>query len=457
MAQATALRPADEGSVPDPRDRLIAAMTQDAGAHGYASASVTRVAVAAAASRATFYQHFSSREECFLAAYRAGLDAVQSICCEAASGTSDRLLATVASLLEATSADPALARLLLIEAFAGPRSLRAEHQRLLLDAERAVLVEGSCGICLPPAALHGGLVAVISDALLGDRATSLVEMQPALASWLQSYVVPGQARCWGAGDWAGLDRSLGTGSFEPSPAAERGAEPRRPLSDRISLAPRPLLPRGRSALPSVASAADRRRRLIEASCEVIAAKGYAAATVADIVAAARVTRGAFYSHFGCKQDACLAALTLSLRESVAAVAAEFSLGGNWPERVWRGLEAFLSYVSDHPHAARLGMVEIYAAGEPARRRARENRLSFTLFLADGYRQSARAEALPALCSEAICGAIEAIVRCQLLAGRAHRSLELLPECAYVALAPFIGSRTALDFVESRLRAGVPVG
>jgi AcrR family transcriptional regulator len=420
---------------PSSRHRLIEAMTQTVAKRGYLGASIAQVTAAAGVARATFYEHFHDREECFLAAYREAVEVLEGIRAQAASPDTDPY-ATLAALIDATFADRARARLLLIEALAGPPGLRRAHQRLLLAAEQELLSGPGWRLRMPPAALQGGLVAVLGDALVDQRTPSIHQLLPELGAWLRSYAGGVEAADWEEPAWDDVGRCL--------------AAPPAPRNATLGT----LLPRGRNALSVAASAAHRRQRILAAICEVAADEGYAATTVADIVAAARVTRGAFYSHFHCKQDAFLAALTQSLQESVAAAAGRFFLGESWPERVWMGLEAFLSYIAQHPHAAHLGIVEIYAAGEPALKRARENRLAFTLFLADGYQQTEAAGRLPALCSEAIAGALEAILRRQLLAGRCHRSLELLPQCAYVALAPFIGPRPAWKFIESQLPAAV---
>ena len=65
-------------------------------------------------------------------------------------------------------------------------------------------------------------------------------------------------------------------------------------------------------------------------------------------------------------------------------------------------------------------------------------MAYTLFLEDGYRQGERGRSLPRLCSEAISDAILGLMRWQVVEGRTERMLEILPEAAYVALAPFIG-------------------
>ena len=91
------------------------------------------------------------------------------------------------------------------------------------------------------------------------------------------------------------------------------------------------------------------------------------------------------------------------------------------------------------------------------RRSFDNRMAYGLFFEDGYRQRPEAESRPRLCSETVGGAIVGLMRWQVGEGRTERMLEVLPEAAYVALAPFIGPAAAIAFVEAKAaEAGAPV-
>jgi len=98
------------------------------------------------------------------------------------------------------------------------------------------------------------------------------------------------------------------------------------------------------------------------------------------------------------------------------------------------------------------VIESYAVGSAAIRRSVDNLMAYTLFLEDGYRQGSRAEGLPRLCSEAIAASILGLMRRTVDEGRTERMLELLPQAAYVALAPFIGPEEAIALVESKAAA-----
>ena len=56
------------------RARLVEGMIQAVAEKGYAAATVTDAVRAARVSRGTFYAQFASKEECFLEAYKYGID-----------------------------------------------------------------------------------------------------------------------------------------------------------------------------------------------------------------------------------------------------------------------------------------------------------------------------------------------------------------------------------------------
>lgn len=128
---------------------------------------------------------------------------------------------------------------------------------------------------------------------------------------------------------------------------------------------KPGLPRGRSRLPAPDVSASQVRRLRGATIAAVAEAGYAAVTVADIVRRARVSRAAFYAHFGDKEDCFLAAT----REggqlmSDRVVATTRALPAGTPdETVLRtGFRAFLEFLAGEPAFARVFYVDMRAAG-----------------------------------------------------------------------------------------------
>ncbi len=96
--------------------------------------------------------------------------------------------------------------------------------------------------------------------------------------------------------------------------------------------------------------------------------------------------------------------------------------------------------------AHLRLVECYAAGPAAIRRAEDITRSFTIFLEEGYRRRPQAQELPRLSSQAIAGAIFEIVQREVGAGRVREIARLLPQLAYISIAPFLGPQEAIERV-----------
>ncbi|MGZ4202871.1 MAG: TetR/AcrR family transcriptional regulator, partial [Thermoleophilaceae bacterium] len=119
------------------RGRMLAAMAEAVAEKGYAATTVADVVGRAGVSRKTFYEHFNDKEECFLAAWDAGVETLIGALTRATLETDgrwqDRVRAGVRAYLETLAAVPAFARTFLIEVLAaGPRALErraAVHKR----------------------------------------------------------------------------------------------------------------------------------------------------------------------------------------------------------------------------------------------------------------------------------------------------------------------------------------
>ncbi len=126
-------------------------------------------------------------------------------------------------------------------------------------------------------------------------------------------------------------------------------------------------------------AASQRTRLLEAVGRAVAEKGYAAATIDDIVRGAGVSKKTFYEHFQDKLECFLAAYEAAsdelyehvraAQDGVAAAAGARSSradGANaWLERTHAGIHAYLRWLAAEPALARVFLIEIAAAGPEA--------------------------------------------------------------------------------------------
>ena len=113
-------------------------------------------------------------------------------------------------------------------------------------------------------------------------------------------------------------------------------------------------------------ARDQRARLLGAISAVLAAKGYAAATVADVVRAAGVSRTTFYELFRSKEDCFVEAYRHGVDDLLRQVrAAVRGTDGDWRDQLRAGMRAYLAGLSADRRFARTYLLEIHAAGEVA--------------------------------------------------------------------------------------------
>ncbi|ANI38206.1 TetR/AcrR family transcriptional regulator [Mycolicibacterium vaccae] len=109
------------------RQRLFEALATVMAENGYSRTTVEDLIRAAGVSKATFYQHFSSKQDCFMSAYarsqRHVIDGIEAL---PATGTPmQRFDIMLDRYLSYLAADPSTARLFLVEVYAaGPEAMR---------------------------------------------------------------------------------------------------------------------------------------------------------------------------------------------------------------------------------------------------------------------------------------------------------------------------------------------
>ncbi len=121
------------------RERLLQAATEAVAEIGYVKTTVAEILSRAGVSRATFYQLFDDREDCFQAAYRANADLVAAVMTEElerirATGELDpleKLDRVLGVYLASLRNAPALARVFLVEVYAaGPAAIEQRRESL---------------------------------------------------------------------------------------------------------------------------------------------------------------------------------------------------------------------------------------------------------------------------------------------------------------------------------------
>jgi AcrR family transcriptional regulator len=196
------------------RTRLLDATFALVGAEGYRRLTARRVSGWAGVSNKTFYDLFSDREDCFLAAFDYAVDQLAGVVVPAWEREKDwaaKVRAGLAALLSHLDGEPALRRLVFVEALgAGPRVLARRAE--VLDALAGPVDEGRRGVRaggeLPPLTAEGIVGAtfgVIYARLIQDDPEPLTGLLNAL---IATIVLPYRGHAAAAREHARLDPEL---------------------------------------------------------------------------------------------------------------------------------------------------------------------------------------------------------------------------------------------------------
>jgi AcrR family transcriptional regulator len=200
--------------------------------------------------------------------------------------------------------------------------------------------------------------------------------------------------------------------------------------------------------PLLAARGSQRARLIEGMIQAVAEKGYAAATVADAVRAARVSRGTFYAEFASKEECFLEAYRFGIDVFVERVRAAIRAEqGGWQHRLRTALRVYLETLAGEPRFARTHLIEIHVAGP----RAAEERDAALRRFAARYRASFRAalEERPQLRMPSddalfiLAAGVDQLVCSRVRAGELARLPDLTDELTLTAVA-FLEGAAAID-------------
>jgi len=373
---------------------------------GYQDVRVEDLIQLAGVSRGAFYAHFAGKEDLLVAVVGALVDLLDdavAAALERERSWEARVRAGLETFVAAVTVQPAAARLCLVDAYgAGDAAVDATERGaagLQQLVERA-LADSPERSALPPEvarSIVGGLRRVAVTHLRARRESELGRLVPDLIAWMLSYTAPTTPLPLPRGRGAN-----GTGHYAPRDQAER---------------------------------------ILLGTCTAVAAKGYAATTIADIASQASTSTRTFYAEFDDKEQAYVAALDFARVHAYAAALSAARRAPDWPGSVRAGIHALCGFLAEEPAIARASVVEIYAASEPALRHHDAAIASLTRALEPGYEL---APTLPRLASEVIGGAIDTLLHDAIRSGGGGLVRAIAPTATFVALAPFLGADAAAE-------------
>jgi AcrR family transcriptional regulator len=419
---------------------MVDATIDVVGEKGYAELTVADVIKRAGVSRRAFYEHFSNREECFLATYDSIMTESSRAVARAfgeASGLPYNAQGAIEEVFKRALRRPDAMRVLMVEiGTAGPEGIM-RRERLGVAYESSL--RESLG--LPPGpgpipnpvlrGVIGGLGAVLYSHVQSGRRRQLMQMVPQLVQWATSY-------------WPAPPEFM---SFtDPGPEALPGNRVGGRAPGTLSLGAassrRRRLVGGENGVSQIYVAHSQRERILDAVANLTAANGYAALTVEGIASEAAISLQAFYEHFPGKEDAFLVAYEVGHGKGLALVERAFDSQEDWRLGVRAGITALFDYLAGEPSFAHLALVDVLAASGRATERAARGITSYAQMLAPGFEEAPSDRRPPNVTAEAIAGGLFELCLHHALQRRMHELPLLVPRATYFALAPFIGAEAA---------------
>jgi len=169
------------------RERLIGSLVDVVVEHGYNAVTITHITKAAQVSRRAFYENFSSKEECFLAAFEIVVTHVRELVAEAVESFDDwphEVIAAFRTLLDYFSGEPDLARFCFVESqSAGPAVAERFREEIyglipLLERGRAERRSERPLPASTESSVIGALATLISRSVVAGEAAELSGLLP---------------------------------------------------------------------------------------------------------------------------------------------------------------------------------------------------------------------------------------------------------------------------------------
>ena len=180
---------------------------------------------------------------------------------------------------------------------------------------------------------------------------------------------------------------------------------------------------------------EHRGRLLEGMAHAVAAKGYAATTIADIVREASVSRRTFYEHFDGKAECLVALYEAASHNALKVLRASLDPAQPWDTQVEQALAAYLGAMASNPVLMRTLYVEILGlgpAGLVSRRRVNDEIANFMLAVVNGGR--GRKKPLSPQMAMAVVGGINELVLDHIERDRVQRLPDLVGPAAQLVRA-----------------------
>jgi AcrR family transcriptional regulator len=191
------------------------------------------------------------------------------------------------------------------------------------------------------------------------------------------------------------------------------------------------------------ASAEQRRRILRATGELVAKRGYGDVSIELIVKRAHVSYKTFYKHFSNKED-CYASLfdqvVGSTEKTIRDLLAEEPR--EWAEQVVLALRKLTELIVSDPLIAKAVIVEAPTVGEGVFERYEKATKALVPLFRAGREHNPRGAELPATIEDTLAGSVFWSAYQRLIVGEADVLPQLLPELIQLVLRTYLGEAEA---------------
>jgi AcrR family transcriptional regulator len=195
----------------------------------------------------------------------------------------------------------------------------------------------------------------------------------------------------------------------------------------------------------VALRARQRARILDAVVEVVAERGLAGASIAAVLAQAKVSRGAFYELFGNLDEALVSVIDETLELISLLATRELQQKRAWQDGLRAVLAEVLRFLDSRPALARVCIVEVLGAGPVVLARRERNMGTLRALISEHLDPELRAS--PTLAVEGLMAAVVGIVHARLVTREPEPLIGLLGPLMALIVGAQLGTRAAASEIE----------
>jgi TetR/AcrR family transcriptional regulator len=405
------------------KDRLEGAIVEAVARHGFASTTVWELVTLAGVSKSTFYDHFESKEECFLATFDSIVGEVAEEVAQAYAGDGDereRLVAALDRFIEIVVERPESAAFAIIDSLALGSAGIAHRERAWEAFEQVAREYFDNNASSQPVSdltvrtIIAGISGVVYQYLRNGKTKELPGVVEPLIDWALSYQAP---------DTELVRRGVAAAEQPPSARTRDEGE-----EETLGWDEPPDSPLSRASL-------SQRQRIIRAAARVVVERGYESLSIPAISAAAGTSNQTFYENFNSKRDAFIAAYEIASEKALRICVGAFESGADGPEAIGAVLRALTEHIAQDEMYARLAFLEMMTAGPPALDRSEEVMNAVLAFVEVSEGSKELWGKVPRVVLEATAGGIWFVIQREVAHGRDDSLPAKAPELARLALLP----------------------